>query len=382
MRTSSISLSSSSRRNGSRFRRQHAASRFLEAIDRDFDERGLVDDEGTPRYLLNHRSRISRQLEQWLHKVSSAIERNPASETAPARADLPDYVRALQEIALGHDTTATARDWLAALKELLQLERRGTSSYIEASSAEDPEVQRRWARVHRADELQRLQSLEEVRHHRVRPAAGVAPRRAVRWWDPEPLRHCLLPRKLHLRDRVVVVRLRQDRRVDQPHHVVEASQVRRLNHSLDASTLGNDLGGSLVVPAVKIGTRERYACVVLVEPSLVVVARTPPALDDRGRNPCLLRFRRGLLFRPLTDTLLESPLIRLAPRQGSLASPKLLPSLPKLPCHVWPLEEAAKRGVRDVVVRRELPQGLVSRPAPDEVRVRNELTESTLTLHR
>ena len=32
---------------------------ILEAIDRDFDERGLVDDEGTPRYLLNHRSRIS-----------------------------------------------------------------------------------------------------------------------------------------------------------------------------------------------------------------------------------------------------------------------------------------------------------------------------------
>jgi hypothetical protein len=111
-------------------------------------KRGFVDDEGTPRYLLNHRSRISRQLEQWLQKVSSAIERDPASETAPARADLPDYVRALQEIALGHDTTATARDRLAALKELLQLERRGTSSYIEASSAEDPEVQRRWARVH------------------------------------------------------------------------------------------------------------------------------------------------------------------------------------------------------------------------------------------
>src|SRR6188472_3259612 len=44
----------------------HEAARciaILEAIDRDLDERGLVDDEGTPRYLLNHRSRISRQLE-------------------------------------------------------------------------------------------------------------------------------------------------------------------------------------------------------------------------------------------------------------------------------------------------------------------------------
>jgi hypothetical protein len=134
---------------------------ILEAIDRDFDERGLVDDEGTPRYLLNHRSRISRQLEQWLQKISAAIERNPASEPGPLRADLPEYVRALQGIALGRDATATARDRLAALRELLKLERRGTSSYLEASSWDDPELQRRWARVSRADELERLQSREE-----------------------------------------------------------------------------------------------------------------------------------------------------------------------------------------------------------------------------
>jgi hypothetical protein len=133
---------------------------ILEAIDRDLDQRGLVDDEGTPRYLLNHRSRISRQLEQWLQRISAAIERNPANDRAPARADFPDYVRALQGIALGHDTTATARDRLAALRELLKLEKRGTSSYIEASSAEQPELHQRWARIHRADELQRLHSLE------------------------------------------------------------------------------------------------------------------------------------------------------------------------------------------------------------------------------
>ena len=120
---------------------------ILEAIDRDFDERGLVDDEGTPRYLLNHRSRISRQLERWLEKISAAIERNPASETEPLRADLPEYVRGLQGIALGRDATATARDRLAALRELLRLERRGTSSYVEASSWDDPQLQRRWARV-------------------------------------------------------------------------------------------------------------------------------------------------------------------------------------------------------------------------------------------
>jgi hypothetical protein len=134
---------------------------ILEAIDRGFDQRGLVDEEGTPRYLLNHRSRISRQLEQWLQKISAAIDRNPASEPEPARADFPDYVRALQAIALGQDTTATARDRLAALRELLKLERRGTTSYIEASSPEEPELQQRWARIHRADELRRIQSLEQ-----------------------------------------------------------------------------------------------------------------------------------------------------------------------------------------------------------------------------
>ena len=134
---------------------------ILEAIDRDFDARGLVDNEGAPRYLLNHRSRISRQLEQWLQQISAAIERNQASEPEPLRADFPEYVRALQAIALGRDTTATARDRLAALRELLKLERRGTSSYIEASSPEEPELQRRWAQIHRADERRRVQSLEQ-----------------------------------------------------------------------------------------------------------------------------------------------------------------------------------------------------------------------------
>jgi hypothetical protein len=104
---------------------------ILEAIDRDLDERGLVDKEGKPRYLLNHRSRTSRQLEQWLDKVTAAIERKAASERAPARAELPDYVRALQRIALGQDATATASDQLAAVKELLKLGAKGTTSYLE-----------------------------------------------------------------------------------------------------------------------------------------------------------------------------------------------------------------------------------------------------------
>jgi len=94
---------------------------ILEAIDRDLDQRGLVDKDGQPRYLLNHRSRTSRQLEHWLEKVSAAIERQATSAQAPLRAEFPDYVKALQRIALGQDATATARDRLAALKELLEL---------------------------------------------------------------------------------------------------------------------------------------------------------------------------------------------------------------------------------------------------------------------
>src|SRR5436190_19228431 len=112
----------------------HEAARciaILEAIDRDLDQRGLVDREGQPRHLLNHRSRTSRQLEHWLEKVSAAIERQAPGERAPAPADLPDYVRALQRSALGQDASATARDRLAALKELLALGPRGTSSYLE-----------------------------------------------------------------------------------------------------------------------------------------------------------------------------------------------------------------------------------------------------------
>ena len=52
-------------------------------------------------------------------------------------------------------------DFMSALRELLKLEKRGTSSYLDASSWDDPELQRRWARVNRADELERLQSREE-----------------------------------------------------------------------------------------------------------------------------------------------------------------------------------------------------------------------------
>lgn len=115
----------------------HEAARciaILEAIDRDLDERGLVDKDSQPRYLLNYRARISRQLEHWLEKVSTAAERNAAGEQTLTRAEFPDYVRALQRIALGHDATATARDRLAALTELFKLGSKATTSYLERPS--------------------------------------------------------------------------------------------------------------------------------------------------------------------------------------------------------------------------------------------------------
>ena len=139
----------------------HEAARciaILEAIDRDLDERGLVDREGKPRYLLNHRSRTSRQLEQWLEKVSAAIERKAASEQAPARGEFADYVRALQRIALGQDASATARDRLAALNRLLELGLKGTSSYLERPT--QPELTERTHAIREAKQRQELERQE------------------------------------------------------------------------------------------------------------------------------------------------------------------------------------------------------------------------------
>jgi hypothetical protein len=89
----------------------HEAARcaaILEAIDRDLDARGLVDKAGKARYLLNHRWRVSRQLDHWLEKISAAIQRQQAGEQQP-RAEFADYVRELQRIVLGQDTSGSAR---------------------------------------------------------------------------------------------------------------------------------------------------------------------------------------------------------------------------------------------------------------------------------
>ncbi len=95
---------------------------ILDAIDRDLDERGIVDKAGEPRYLLDHRYRHSRQLDHWLAKISETIERQTAAGQEPKHVGHADYVYELERIALGGDSTASTHDRLNALKELLKLE--------------------------------------------------------------------------------------------------------------------------------------------------------------------------------------------------------------------------------------------------------------------
>lgn len=95
---------------------------ILDAIDRDLDERGLVDRSGESRSILNHRARISGRLDHWLAKISPAIDRQTTRDDEQRHVGRPDYIREFQRIALGDDSTATARDRLTALDRLSELE--------------------------------------------------------------------------------------------------------------------------------------------------------------------------------------------------------------------------------------------------------------------
>jgi hypothetical protein len=75
---------------------------------------------------------LSGQLDRWLSKVSDAIERQASDEEPAESAGRVAYVRWLERIALGRDSSATARDRLAAIKELLRLD--------EAASAQQPQA--------------------------------------------------------------------------------------------------------------------------------------------------------------------------------------------------------------------------------------------------
>jgi hypothetical protein len=106
---------------------------ILDAIDRELDARGLVDKRGRPRYLLDHRYRISRQLDNWLAKISGTIERQAAAEEQPPHSERETYIRELRRIALGRDSAAGARDRVLALKELLRIEEADTKGFRPAA---------------------------------------------------------------------------------------------------------------------------------------------------------------------------------------------------------------------------------------------------------
>jgi hypothetical protein len=91
---------------------------LLEAIDADLDSRGLVDRRGKPRYLLDHRARISRQLERWLEKLMEI------TDAAAPRIDLPvanqgEIAMELQRIGFRIDPRIKPAQQLAALRALM-----------------------------------------------------------------------------------------------------------------------------------------------------------------------------------------------------------------------------------------------------------------------
>ena len=102
----------------------HEVARYmaiLEAIDRDLDDRGLVDKRrGEPRSIVNLRSSTSRQLDRWLSKISLTIDRQTSDEPRQP-AGRADYVRELERI-VSNDPGASARDRLAAINKLMELD--------------------------------------------------------------------------------------------------------------------------------------------------------------------------------------------------------------------------------------------------------------------
>jgi hypothetical protein len=117
-------------------------SAILEAIDRDLDERGLIDKRGEPRYLLKHRSRISRQLDLWLSKIAPTIERQTADAKTASNPGRSDYIAELQRIGLGQDTTASARDRVSALKQLVEIDSAPAAAAVVELQVDDDFLER------------------------------------------------------------------------------------------------------------------------------------------------------------------------------------------------------------------------------------------------
>lgn len=98
---------------------------ILEAIDRELDDAGLTNKRGEAHSLLNHRARISRQMHRWLSDLAPSIERQSAGGLEEA--GRVEFVRELKWIGSGKDTTASAHDRVAAIRELLKTEAPSTT---------------------------------------------------------------------------------------------------------------------------------------------------------------------------------------------------------------------------------------------------------------
>jgi hypothetical protein len=110
-------------------------SAVIEAIDRDLSARGVTDRNGKERYLLQRRERFSRrvlEVSDRVHEARNRSRRQRATASHPEiTAEQGDYVRSLQEIALGYDPEASVSDRLAALRLLTNLREKGTSSHYQ-----------------------------------------------------------------------------------------------------------------------------------------------------------------------------------------------------------------------------------------------------------
>jgi hypothetical protein len=112
---------------------------ILEAIDRDLDERGLVDRKGKVHPLLDHRARISRRLDDWLTRISTAMDRQTAREYEGRLFTHDDYIREAKRIALSDDPKTKPRDRLSALKTLHLLELAWLQQWLQDYYEEHPE---------------------------------------------------------------------------------------------------------------------------------------------------------------------------------------------------------------------------------------------------
>jgi hypothetical protein len=142
---------------------------IVEAIDHELSDRGLLDRRGKERYLLKLRERSLRQLKEVTEGVLQAEARVRKHQMLDSASDVVgesvDYVRALQTIALGHEPDARASDRLVALKTLIDLGGKGTTSNFKPRSNvglydDDPEIGEEVAMLR--DELKRAKKLAYV----------------------------------------------------------------------------------------------------------------------------------------------------------------------------------------------------------------------------